>query len=66
MPQFDVTIIFTIVNNLFFFVIFYYLLTLKLVLNNMILNKFRTKNLKLKNILQIINKLNYVLVLKIN
>ena len=64
MPQFDVIIIFPLINDLIFVLILHYLLTLNLVLKNITLNKFRVKILKLKNILKNINILNYILFFK--
>ena len=64
MPQFDVIIIFPLINDLIFVLILHYLLTLNLVLKNITLNKFRVKILKLKNILKNINILNYIIFLK--
>ena len=64
MPQFDVIIIFPLINDLIFVLILHYLLTSNLVLKNITLNKFRVKILKLKNILKNINILNYILFFK--
>lgn len=64
MPQFDIVIIFPLINDLLLIFIFYYLLTIDIILKNITLAKFRIKILKLKNILNNINKLNYIFFLK--
>ncbi len=66
MPQFDSIIIFTIINDFIVIIILYYLLTLQIILNNVVLSKFRIKNLEIKKYFTNINELDSILFLKIN
>lgn len=65
MPQFDVIIIFPLINSLTFILILYYSITTDLTLKNITLNKFRKKKLKLNNVLKSINTLKYILFFKV-